>query len=155
VITRRAVLGGAAALLLSRPATAAAAQSHAERTARALIDLISRERAAALAYARSGRALLARHDEEHAAALVPHLQSVGHQPPPPLTGASQLDGLAAEVAEGRDAAALALERELIDAYADALAALYDPATKRTAATIMASHGQHVVWLSRKKFSSLA
>ncbi len=85
---------------------------------------------------------------------MPHLQSVGHLPPPPVTAVEQLDGLAADVAAGRTAAAVALERELIRVYAGALAALYDPATKRTAATIMASHGQHAVWLSGDKFTAV-
>jgi hypothetical protein len=148
--TRRAALAGAAGLLLVRPAAAAAAQSHAEKTAGALQDLIARERAAALAYGVTGRQRLAAHEEDHAAALVPHLQSVGHKPPPPPRDASQLRGLAAELAAappgGRTAAAVAMEEELIRAYRAALARLYDPATKRTAATIMASHGQHIVTL---------
>ena len=90
-------------------------------------------------------ALLAR----PAAALRPHLQSAGHLPPPRARGAADLDPAAARLADAgptgdRDAAAVALERELLAAYAQSLDALYDPATRRTAATIMASHGQHLV-----------
>jgi hypothetical protein len=151
-VTRRGLLVTAAGLALARPALAGAAQSHAERTAGALRELIAREQAAAFAYAAAGLPLLARHEDEHAAALAPHFQSVGHQRPAPVRGVAELDPAARRLADAargeRDAAAVALERELLAAYARSLDALYDPATRRTAATIMASHGQHLVNLDR-------
>jgi hypothetical protein len=147
-ITRRAALAAGAGLVVGRPAVAAAQQSHAERTAGALRELIAREQAAAFAYAAAGLPLLARHEAEHAAALAPHFQSVGHQRPAPVRGVAELDPAARRLADAargeREAAAVALERELVAAYARSLHALYDPATRRTAATIMASHGQHLV-----------
>jgi hypothetical protein len=149
--SRRVLLAAGAGVLLARPAAAVAQQSHAERTAQALEPLIRREQAAAFAYARAGLAVLARHESEHAAALRPHLQSVGHLPPPRVRGAADLDPAARRLAAAgpggeRAAAAIALERELLEAYAGVLDSLYDPATRRTAATIMASHGQHLVTL---------
>jgi hypothetical protein len=151
-VTRRAALAGAAALLAGAPATARAAQPHADETARALRDLIVRERAAALAYGLAGERRLARHEEAHAGALLPHLESAGHRGPPPPRSAGELGPLARALAAApparRAAAAVALEEELIRAYSAALARLYDPATQRTAATIMASHGQHLVTLRR-------
>jgi hypothetical protein len=149
--TRRALLAAGAGAVLARPAVAVAQQSHAERTAQALEPLIRREQAAAFAYGLAGLPVLARHEAEHAAALRPHLQSVGHLPPPPVRVTQDLDPAARRLADAgptgdRDAAAIALERELLAAYAGVLDSLYDPATRRTAATIMASHGQHLVTL---------
>jgi hypothetical protein len=149
-MTRRGLLAGAAALALARPAAAAAAQSHAEQTADALRDLIALERKAAVAYDVVGQAVLARHEAEHSGALLPHLESVGHRALPFPRAVQHLDGRAYELAVApaarRRRAAIALEEDLIAAYREALSRLYDPATKRTAATIMASHAQHLVAL---------
>jgi hypothetical protein len=158
-MTRRGALAAAAALALARPAGARAAQSHAERTARALRALIAAEQAAAFAYLEAGDPRLAAQEEQHAKALRPHLESVGLAPLPPPRGPADLDPAAARLAaasrpSARDAAAIALEERLIAAYAGALDALYDPSTVRTAATIMASHGQHLVVRRRDPLSTL-
>jgi plasmid stabilization system protein ParE len=155
-VSRRGALVAAAALLLGRPAGAAAAQ--AEDTAGALLELIGREQAADFAYRAAAAprfARLARHAAEHARALHSHLEAVGRPPPAPPRAAGDLDPAAAHVAAaGGDAAAIALERELMGACAAALDRLYDPSSKRTAATIMASHGQHLVVLHRDPLQAL-
>jgi hypothetical protein len=156
--TRRGALGaaltGAAALALG--GTARADDDEAAATAAALQKLIAREQAASFAYWRAGPRLLARlgtQDAQHALALRAHLESVARPAPAQPRTAADLDPGAARVAaarggQARRRAAIALERELIDVYAGSLAALYDPNTVRTAATIMASHGQHLTVLSR-------
>ena len=154
-VTRRAALA-VAALLLARPADAAGAQ--AEDTAAALLELIAREQAADFAYRAAGAprfGRLAQHAAEHARALRAHLESVG-RPPPAAPGApGDLGPAAARVASaGDDAAAIALEQELVAVCAAALDRLYDPSSKRTAATIMAGHGQHLVVLHRDPLQAL-
>lgn len=157
-VSRRGALAAvaAAALLLARPAGAAAAQ--AEDTAGALLELIAREQAADFAYRATGAprfARLGRHAAEHARALRTHLESVGRPPPAAPGSAGDLDPAAARLAAGGgDAAARALERQLVEACAGALDRLYDPSSKRTAATIMASHGQHLVVLHRDPLEAL-
>ena len=155
-VSRRAVLAGAAALLLWRPADAAAAQ--AEDTAAALLELIAREQAAEFAYREAASPRferLGRHAADHAGALRAQLESVGRPPPAPPAGPGDLDPSAQLVAStGDQAAAIALERELAAVCAAALDRLYDPSTKRTAATIMASHGQHVVALHEDPLEAL-
>ena len=155
-LSRRGALAAAAALRLVRPGDAPAAQ--AEDTAAALLDLIAREQAAEFAYreAVSPRfGLLGRHAGRHAGALRAHLESVGGLPPPPPARVADLDPSAAMVAStGGEAAAIAFERELMDSCAAALDRLYDPSTKRTAATIMASHGQHLVVLHEDPLEGL-
>lgn len=150
------MLATAAALLLARPADAAAAQ--AEDTAAALLELIAREQAAAFAYRATGAprfARLARHADEHARALRAQLESVGRPAPAPPGGPGDLDPAASRVASGGgDAAAIALERELVAVHAAALDRLYDPSSKRTAATIMAGHGQQLVVLHRDPLQAL-
>jgi hypothetical protein len=136
-LTRRAALSGAAALALTRPAPAPAAADAEALEVAALADLIRREQAASLAYAASGMPRLAAHEREHALALRPHLQHLGHPLPPAPRTAGRLDR----------AAAIALEEGLVEAYRARLGALRDPATIRTAATVMASHGQHLAVLT--------
>ena len=154
-LSRRAVLA-ASALLLARPPAAATAQ--ADDTARALVGLIAREQAAAFAH-RAPYPRLAAACGAHARALRSQLESVGLSPPSAPTGPGDLDRAAARLhsASGRReraAAAIALERELLAACAAALDRLYDPSSKRTAATIMAGHGQHLVVLHRDPLEAL-
>jgi hypothetical protein len=144
-VTRRLLLAAGAALL-ARPATAAGQAETPE--SRALRGLIAREQAAAFAYGRAGRRRLARQEAEHAAALRPHLEALGQPLPAPVAGPADLDPAARRLAgaapHARPGAAVALEQALLDAYRAALPVLGDPATVRTAATVMASHGQHLV-----------
>jgi hypothetical protein len=136
MITRRRALTLAGAGLLSRPASALAGQPAADRTAGALGALAARELGAAAGYRQAGGELferLAANCEAHAGALGSQLDSVGRELPPSPP--------AAEVGDG-----VALERGLVAAYRRSLGDLYDPATKRTAATIMAGHAQHLVVL---------
>ena len=147
-LTRRsALLAGAAALVTARPA--AAAQAHADATAGALKDLVTREYAAAFAYRAAGDARVAAQETAHALALNAHLEAVGTRRLLPPRDGRALDPSSARLAGAGErrqvaTAAIELEEELVAAYAAALPALYDPSTVRTAATIMASHGQHLV-----------
>jgi len=150
------VLAAGAVVLLARPPGAEAAQ--AEDTAGTLLELIAREQAADFAYRATGArrfARLAQHAAEHARALRAHLESVGRPAPAPPGARGDLDPAAARVASaGGEAAAIALERELVTVYAGALDRLYDPSSKRTAATIMAGHGQQLVVLHRDPLQAL-
>jgi hypothetical protein len=147
-LTRRSLLlTGAAALAAARPAVAA--QDRPDATAAALESLIRREFAAAFAYRAAGDTRLAAQETEHALALNAHLEAVGTRRLLPPRDARGLDPAAARVAavagaRERAGAAIALEQSLLDVYARALGDLYDPSTVRTAATVMASHGQHLV-----------
>jgi hypothetical protein len=130
--------------LLGRPAGALAGQPVADRAADALEELVAREYAAAAGYRAAGGELFARlaaNCEAHVTALRSQMESVGREPPRP--------GKAAEVGDGT-----ALERGFVAAYRAALGDLYDPATKRTAATIMAGHAQHLVALAADPMDAL-
>ena len=142
MITRRRALALAAGALAAHPAAARAGQPAADRTADALVDLVAREYAAAAGYRAAGRERFAAVCEDYARALRSQLESVGREPPEP--------GPAADAGD-----ASALERELIDAYRRRLGDLYDPATKRTAATIMAGHAQRLVVLERDPLAALS
>jgi hypothetical protein len=126
-----------------------AAQARPDATAAALKVLVTREFAAAFAYRTAGDGRLAAQETEHALALNAHLEAVGTRRLLPPRGARGLDPAAARLAAAvgareRAGAAIVLERSLLEAYAAALGDLYDPSTVRTAATVMASHGQHLV-----------
>jgi hypothetical protein len=134
VLRRAGILAGV--VLLGRPGRALAGQPAADRTADALVALVAREYAAAAGYREAGGKLferLAANCDAHVGALRSQLDSVGREPPTP--------GPAADVGDG-----VALERGFVAAYRRSLGDLYDPATKRTAATIMAGHAQHLVVL---------
>jgi hypothetical protein len=130
-VRRREVLLAAAGVALARPAVAGAAEGEV------LDRLILREEAAALAYEQHRMDLSARHAAEHAKALRTHVAALGRASPVPATAASRLD------------APLALERSLLAAYEEALGALVEPSILRTAATIAASHAQHLALLRRE------
>jgi hypothetical protein len=149
----RAALAGAVALAAGR-AGAAHAQ---DRDPDLLRDLIAREQAAALAY-RSARGRrfeqLAAQEADHAAALASELAALGLTASAPPREPASLTGAAAALATAQGptaalAAALALEEELLAAYASAVPAIAEPNTRRTAATAMASHGQHRAVLRRR------
>ena len=142
--TRRSVIVAAGLALLARPANAVAGQPVADRTADTLIALAARELAAAAGYREAGGGLferLAGNCEAHVGALGSQLDSVGRKPPAPPPAADVGDGIA-------------LERKFVASYRAALDDLYDPATKRTAATIMAGHAQHLVVLLENPLGSL-
>jgi hypothetical protein len=148
-VGRRGLLVAAAGALLARPALARGQGGDA----RVLARLIEREEAAAFAHraARTGHA-----DDEaaHAAALRTQLAALGLRGPEPPTATAELSGAARRLA-GAGAppavldAAIAMEASLISAYARALEVLAEPAILQTAATILASHGQHRALLRRK------
>ena len=152
-MSRRGALAAAAGLLLARPAGAGAQDGDPAGTLRALL---AREEASAQAYRSAGMARLAGQEAEHARALRPQLEALGQPAPPasPRTLAGAAQRLATAAGDDRDAAAIALERELVKAYRAALGSLDDPALRRTAATIMASHAQHLVVLHRDPLRAL-
>jgi Ferritin-like domain len=140
--TRRGALAAAALAALAVPATARAQRSDIA----VLIKLVAREEAAAEAYGAATGELLPRiyNDElDHAAALRTHLDALGRRPAP-----RGLDAPARRVAEAGDRVgpAIALEETLVRDYSAALADLDDPSVLQTAATILASHAQHLARL---------
>ncbi|HET6551346.1 MAG TPA: ferritin-like domain-containing protein, partial [Solirubrobacter sp.] len=113
-----------------------------------LLGLWRREMNAAFAYEKHPRfAVLHTHEADHAAALATQLSAVGHATPPPPEDDADLDVAAAKVAAAKPAgvlaAAVALEQDLEAVYRDALPALPDAKIAMTAATILASHAQHL------------
>ena len=129
----------AALALLARPASAAAQRSDIA----VLIKLLAREEAAAEAYGSSEPLPRLYNDErDHAAALRTHLDALGRRPAP-----RGMDAPARRVAGARPGerldAAVELEVSLVEEYAAALADIADPAVLQTAATILASHAQHL------------
>ena len=144
--SRRDVIAAAALALFVRPATASAQRSDIA----VLIKLVAREEAAAEAYGTTAGELLPRiyNDErDHAAALRTQLDALGRKPAP-----RGLDAPARRVAEAsaddRLEAAIALEESLVRDYSAALVDLADPGVLQTAATILASHAQHLARLRR-------
>ena len=155
-MNRRAALkaGGlalAAATLRPAPARAAADEGTV------LLGLWRREMGAALAYgevlhADPVFAQLRSHEVDHAAALATLLASVGHPTPPPPREPGDLD-VAAERLAGAGAqraavlaAAVAVEQSLVETYQAALPALVAEKIAMSAATILASHAQHLFTL---------
>lgn len=141
-MNRREALAAAAVATLVAPAAARAQRSDIA----VLIRLVAREEAAAEAYGSGAGELVPRlHQDEldHAAALRTQLDALGRRPAP-----RGLDAPARRVAEAgpedRLEAAIALESSLIEDYSEALADIADPSVLQTAATILASHAQHLV-----------
>ena len=136
-VSRRELIAGAATLAgaasLALPVSAPAADADPQ----IVFDLIAREEAAAVAYPLASP--FSRHERDHALALRAHLAGFGRSAPPPPRDLPPLGS----------AALITLERELLDAYDDALARLVNPAILKTAATIAASHAQHHALLARR------
>jgi len=141
-VRRRELIAAGGLALLARPASALAQRSDTA----VLIKLVAREEAAAKAYGAATGELVPRiyNDElDHAAALRTHLDALGRRPAP-----RGLDAPARRVAEATDrvAPAIALEESLVREYSAALVDLADPGVLQTAATILASHAQHLARL---------
>jgi hypothetical protein len=142
----------AAATLRSVPARAAG-----ELTL--LLGLWRRETGAAFAYGHVLHAdptlpLVRAHETHHAAALATELAAIGVGTPAPPEEPGDLDIAAERLArsgpERADvfAAAALLEEDLVAVYQAALPSLADPKIAMTAATILASHAQHLFVLRR-------
>jgi ferritin-like protein len=140
---REAIVTAVALALLARPASAAAQRSDIA----VLIKLVAREEAAAEAYGIS-QPLPRLYDDEldHAAALRTQLDALGRRPAPRGLDAPARR-LAKATGDDRLEAAIALEETLVRDYSAALVDLADPGILQTAATILASHAQHLVRLS--------
>ncbi len=141
---RREVLAGAVAVVLARPAVALGQRSDEA----VLVRLLAREEAAAEAYPGDLLPGLKADEEQHVAALRTHLDALGRRPAP-----KGLDAVARRVAESsgraRLEAAIALEMSLVEAYSAALLDLEAPGVVQTAATILASHAQHLALLRER------
>ena len=123
-----------------------------------LLGLWRREMGASLAYDRVAHThpllvTLRCHEADHAAAIATELAAVGLGTPKPPQWASDLDVtaelLARSDAKGALAAAALLEEELVALYRSAVPALPDAKIAMTAATILASHSQHLLILRRE------
>jgi hypothetical protein len=123
-----------------------------------LLGLWGREMGASLAYDRVAHTnpllvTLRSHEAEHAAALATELAAVGLGTPRAPQWAAELDvtaeRLARSDAAGAIAAAILLEEELVALYRGALPELPDAKIAMTAATILASHSQHLLILRRE------
>ena len=154
--TRREALAGAVAGLggLALAGAAPAAARGADE-GRALTELVRAEQDAVFVYRNAQIGGLAptfgAYDGEHARALASHLEALGLPVPGPTRGPQDLppEALAVLEASGEGArgqAAMAYERSLIVGCAERLDAFEHPNTVRTAATVMASHAQHLVSL---------
>jgi hypothetical protein len=153
-LSRRALLAGAAAAALTRPATAVAAAGEPGAT----MALIGREDAAAAAYGdaarRTGDPLLeriARQDGRHGHALRVQLEAQTITWGGPRPGIVNSDPASARLAAARtrDAAlaeAITLEQELLEVYVEAARGLVDGGLLKTVATIAAGHAQQLAVL---------
>jgi hypothetical protein len=107
-----------------------------------LTGLIELEERAALAYRVAGSPL-AQQEAEHAAALRTELAGFTIRAPARPRRAERLTGAAAAVAGGDRGAVVALEQELVAVYLREVPLLVEDGVVRTAATILASHSQHL------------
>lgn len=123
-----------------------------------LLGLWRREMGASLAYDRVAHfdpllVTLRGHEADHAAAIATELAAVGLATPRAPQWAGELDvtaeRLARSDAKGAKAAAILLEEELVALYRSAVPALPDAKIAMTAATILASHSQHLLILQRE------
>jgi Ferritin-like domain len=157
-VSRRAALraGGLAlvAAAFARPTLASAATDEGGL----LLGLWRREMGASLAYDRIAHleplfVTLRGHEADHAAAIATELAAVGLGTPRPPQWAGDLDVTAERLARSNAdtalAAAVALEEELVALYRSAVPALPDSKIAMTAATILASHSQHLLILRRQ------
>ena len=147
---RQFLLAGAAATAVTIRATPALA---AADEGGLLLGLWRREKSLALAYGQQlhthpelfGPAR--RHAHDHAAALATELAAVGLGTPEEPWTPNDLDAAAQRLAAARPADALAqaalVEEGMLELYKAALPALPDAKIAMTAATILASHAQHL------------
>ncbi len=140
-MTRREALAAAALAALVAPASARAQRSDIA----VLIRLVAREEAAAEVYGAGKGVVVATYGDElaHAAALRTHLDALGRRPAPRGLDAPARRLMDADGPDERLDAAIALEQSLVDEYSHALADIADPGVLQTAATILASHAQHL------------
>jgi len=152
-MNRRSALqagGLALAAVVLRPSPARAAADEGTL----LLGLWRREMGAALAYGKvldadPVLATLRSHETDHAAALATELSAVGLGTPRPPETPADLDFAAELLAragprrEAVLAAAIAVEEDLGAAYRGSLPALPTAKIAMTAATILASHAQHL------------
>jgi hypothetical protein len=159
MMRRREALRGAA-LALAATVIAPAAARAASDDGGILLGLWRREMAAAFAYenvlhADPVLALLHSHELDHAAAIATELAALGLGTPQPPGTTAELDIVAERLAtSGPDRtavleAAIALEQGLDELYRAALPALPEASIAMTAATILASHSQHLLILRRE------
>ena len=140
---RRELIAAGGLALLARPATASAERSDTA----VLIKLVAREEAAAEVYGAGKGVVVAVYSDElaHAAALRTQLDALGRRPAPrgldaPARRLMEADG------DARLEAAIALETSLVEEYSSALVDIADAGVLQTAATILASHAQHLARL---------
>lgn len=140
---RRELMAAAGLALLARPAGASAQRSDTA----VLIKLVAREEAAAEVYGAGKAVVVAPYGDElaHAQALRTQLDALGRRPAPRGLDAPARRLMEAE-GDARLDAAIALEQSLVDEYSGALADIADPSVLQTAATILASHAQHLARL---------
>lgn len=149
-IGRRGLLLGAAAAAVSLRAAPALAASDEGGL---LLGLWRREKGLSLAYglqAHTHPALLGtagQHAYDHAAAIATELAAVGLGTPKAPETPDDLEIAAQRLATSRPADVLAnavlVEEAMVDVYKGALLALPDAKIAMTAATILASHAQHL------------
>jgi hypothetical protein len=150
----------AGGLALAAAALAPGAARAATDEGGLMLGLWRREMGASLAYDRVAHidpllVTLRSHEFDHAAALATELAAVGLGAPEPPHWAADLDVTAERLARSGPAraevlpAAVGLEEELVALYRNALPALGDAKVAMTAATILASHSQHLLILGRE------
>ena len=151
---RQLLAAGAAAAVTMRAAPAFGAVTEGEL----LLGLWRRETALAIAYGQQvhtnpelfGPAR--RHAHDHAGAIATQLAAVGLGTPKPPWTPDDLDIGAQRLATSRPADAIAnavlVEEDMVEVYRAALPALPDAKIAMTAATILASHAQHLFILRR-------
>jgi hypothetical protein len=149
--TRREALWAGGVALVAAGMAAAPARAETDEGG-LLLGLWRREMGAALAYDRVAHRdpvlpTLRGHEADHAAALATELAAVGLGTPKAPRWASELDATAERLARAEGEAvlpaAVALEEELVALYRSALPSLPDAKIAMTAATILASHAQHL------------
>ena len=140
---RRELIAAGALALLARPASASAQRSDIA----VLIKLLAREEAAADVYGAGKAVVVPMYSDElaHTEALRTQLDALGRRPAPGGLDAPARRLMEAE-GDARLDAAIALEQSLVDEYAEALTDIADPGVLQTAATILASHAQHLARL---------
>ena len=165
LLRRGFALGGAAIAASSIPLLLSARNAFAQATGDAAIleRAITLERLTALTYAGAidGGLLsapvlrtvrrLREHEQAHADALVTALMDLGGIPPAPPKGVADVDKVVKGLRDVRSQAdavnfAIELETAVVAAYHDAHAKLVETRLLQTAASIMASEGQHLVVL---------